>query len=670
MARLLDGLHEHVESLSVVLNRWSEATFITNVTSILAVLLLDDALEVVVHLGAHDHGLLEGCCSHRQDHELLASQAVARMAATVDDIHSRNRHHEVRRRLSTELRNVLIKGHSAGSSTSSANCHRNCEDGIGTQFRLAPSPVVLGSIQLFDHEFVDAGLVCDIQPDQLRGDDGVDVGDSLQNAFAKQAALVVVSELQSLIDASGGTAGHCCAEKGQLGAEVDFDSGIASRIENLPGGDGDDLAAIALTIVECGHTWQYLALQELQGGSSAGTAVRDLVLGAVLLAGGGGVAASDDSDDTCGCDLDDLVHHALGARLELAHLEDAHGDVPDDGLGLGDCLSVELDALGTAIQSHEAIRNATSLGAFLDLTILAELGGHNVIDGKDQLHTQSTSLLHDVWHDLGTLLIIERIANVHLVNHLQECVGHATTDDHLVDLVQQVHDQLDLVADLRTTKDGQDRSGRLVQDLGEGVQLLGHEAPTALDVEALTDHGTVCPVRGAEGVAAEDVRQLSDGSAEGFHLLLVGFDLVAGQVDTFAFLFHVKSQILKEDHAARGGVGTDLLDLLADAVAAESHGLAELLLEDLGDGGQGVLGNLGAVRAPQVGGQDHRLGALLEHHLDGREGSVDSLGVGDLGGVGLVLGDVEVHTHEDALVLDVDIGDVELLGHGEEAKWK
>mmetsp|Transcript_70221 Transcript_70221/g.146965 ORF Transcript_70221/g.146965 Transcript_70221/m.146965 type:complete len:494 (+) Transcript_70221:991-2472(+) len=492
------------------------------------------------------------------------------MAAPVDDVHGRDGHHHLVGGLSAELRDVLVQGHTRGRSAGAADSHRDGQDGVGTQLLLAPAPVVGAAIELLHHLFVDALLVGDVHTKKCGSDDVVDVGHGLQDSLAQQSALVVVAQLQSLVDTGGGATGNSGTEERGLGAQVHLDSGIASRIENLPGGDGDDLAAIALTIVECGHTWQYLALQELQGGSSAGTAVRDLVLGAVLLAGGGGVAASDDSDDTCGCDLDDLVHHALGARLELAHLEDAHGAVPDDGLGLGDCLSVELDALGTAIQSHEAIRNATSLGAFLDLTILAELGGHNVIDGKDQLHTQSTSLLHDVWHDLGTLLIIERIANVHLVNHLQECVGHATTDDHLVDLVQQVHDELDLVADLGSAQDGQDGSGRLVQDLGESVQLLGHEATGALDVESLANHGAVGSVGGAESVVAVDVRQGPDGLSEGSDLLGLGLDLVALGIDALALLLDVESQVLEEDHAARGRVGAGLLDLLADAVAAES----------------------------------------------------------------------------------------------------
>lgn len=46
--------------------------------------------------------------------------------------------------------------------------------------------------------------------------------------------------------------------------------------------------------------------------------------------------------------------------------------------------------------------------------------------------------------------------------------------------------------------------------------------------------------------------------------------------------------------------------------------------------------------------------------LDGRDGGLDTSGVGDLAGL-LVLGDVEVNTDEDTLALEVDVLDGELV---------
>ena len=52
---------------------------------------------------------------------------------------------------------------------------------------------------------------------------------------------------------------------------------------------------------------------------------------------------------------------------------------------------------------------------------------------------------------------------------LDEGEGHASTDDHNVNLVKQVHDQLDLVSDLGTAEDAADRPGRGVHDLNRAT---------------------------------------------------------------------------------------------------------------------------------------------------------------------------------------------------------
>ena len=62
---------------------------------ILAILFLDDTLQVVVHLCANNHRLLETRCTHREDHELLAGQAVSSVASTIDDVEGWYGHHEL-----------------------------------------------------------------------------------------------------------------------------------------------------------------------------------------------------------------------------------------------------------------------------------------------------------------------------------------------------------------------------------------------------------------------------------------------------------------------------------------------------------------------------------------------------------------------------------------------
>merc|ERR1712087_844372 len=125
------------------------------------------------------------------------------------------------------------------------------------------------------------------------------------------------------------------------------------------------------SIIERVHAGEDLAFKQLQAGSTSSAAVRDLGLRIVLLARGGSVTATDDADDARSGGLHDGIHELLGAHLELRHLEDAHGPIPQDGLGLLHRLGVHLNRFGAAIQAHEAIGDARLLSGFLDLAILA-----------------------------------------------------------------------------------------------------------------------------------------------------------------------------------------------------------------------------------------------------------------------------------------------------------
>ena len=60
--------------------------------------------------------------------------------------------------------------------------------------------------------------------------------------------------------------------------------------------------------------------------------------------------------------------------------------------------------------------------------------------------------------------------------------------------------------------------------------------------------------------------------------------------------------------------------------------------------------------------QDHG-GAVVERVLDGGQRGDDALRIGD-GAGDLVLGDVEIHAHEDAFAGDVEVADGFVGGHG------
>merc|ERR1712107_521694 len=96
------------------------------------------------------------------------------------------------------------------------------------------------------------------------------------------------------------------------------------------------------------------------------------------------------------------------------------------------------------IQAQEALRHSAAQITIRDLSVVAEFGGTHEVHREDQLDTLLFSLLFDLRHKLSTLLIVERSTDLAAI-YLEEGECHATSDDHDVDLVQQVHDELDLV---------------------------------------------------------------------------------------------------------------------------------------------------------------------------------------------------------------------------------
>lgn len=81
------------------------------------------------------------------------------------------------------------------SSTSLGDSQGDTENGVGSELGL-----VGGSIEV-DEELVDLGLVLDIKVllDQSRGNDGVDVLNSLGDTLASPLGLVTIAELAGLV---------------------------------------------------------------------------------------------------------------------------------------------------------------------------------------------------------------------------------------------------------------------------------------------------------------------------------------------------------------------------------------------------------------------------------------------------------------------------------------
>jgi len=188
---------------------------------------------------------------------------------------------------------------------------------------------------------------------------------------------------------------------------------------------------------------------------------------------------------------------------------------------------------------------------------------------------------------------------------LLEGEGHASSNDHGINLVHQVLDQLDLVRDLGASQDGQEGLLGLLQDLGKELELLGHQKTSSTDGQVNTDDGRVGTVSGTKGIVDVDISELGERSAELLDISLAGLGDIALLVLDLSFLLNVEAQVLKKDDLATLGGGADSLDLLTDTVIEELDILVEKGRQLLGDGGQAVLLDLLAIRATEMAHQDN-----------------------------------------------------------------
>lgn len=123
------------------------------------------------------------------------------------------------------------------------------------------------------------------------------------------------------------------------------------------------------------------------------------------------------------------------------------------------------------------------------------------------------------------------------IQDLLEGKGHTATDNHGVDFIEKVFDQLDLIRNFGTitsdrplnkilpSQNGQERLFGGIQCLGEELQLLLHQEAGDLVREIDTNHGAVGAMSGSKGIVDVDVSELGEGSTEFGGLGGIGLDL-------------------------------------------------------------------------------------------------------------------------------------------------
>lgn len=134
-------------TLEGVLDVGREAALVADVAGVETVLALNDALEVLIHLGAHFHRLLQVLGASREQHELLEGELVAGVLAAVDHVECWHRDDELALRAGAKrgklLGDVLVEGQTGLGCTSFAHCLRNSQNRVSAQLALRVSSIEL-----------------------------------------------------------------------------------------------------------------------------------------------------------------------------------------------------------------------------------------------------------------------------------------------------------------------------------------------------------------------------------------------------------------------------------------------------------------------------------------------------------------------------------------------
>ncbi len=175
------------------------------------------------HFGAHADTFVERGCADGADHEFLEADGCIGVCAAVDDVHHGNGQY-----VGVAAADVFVEGQVEVVGGSFSYGQGYAEDGVGAKIALG-----VGAVE-GEHCFIDGNLVEGAHAHKCGGDGAVDVGYSLEHAFAHVAVFVVVAELEGFVDAGGCAGGHAgTAESAGFQYYVYFYGGVATGVEDL-----------------------------------------------------------------------------------------------------------------------------------------------------------------------------------------------------------------------------------------------------------------------------------------------------------------------------------------------------------------------------------------------------------------------------------------------------
>ena len=199
----LDGIADDSQSVLNTVESRSETTLITYCSG--EATLLEQLGEIVEHLSTHADSLLDAGGTNRTDHELLECDRSVGVSTTVDDVHHWNW-----KSVSVATTDVAVERQTECVGSGFGSGERNTKDGVGTELALS------GSAIESDHLVVEGALIEHTITLECGSDDGVDILNSLQNAFAQVAVLVAIAEFKSLVLTCRSTRWHSCTTENTI----------------------------------------------------------------------------------------------------------------------------------------------------------------------------------------------------------------------------------------------------------------------------------------------------------------------------------------------------------------------------------------------------------------------------------------------------------------------
>src|ERR1022692_353229 len=391
-----------------------------------------------------------------------------------------------------------------------------------------------------------------------------------------------------------------------------------------------------------------LSFQELERRPAAGGNVRDLIrdFSAVHRRDRIATAHNRNRSHVFRHGVSDLESPPRKSR----NLKHSHGPVPYDGAGSRNFLREQFDGLRSNVERHAVGRNRLAFADLLHYRVGLRLHRHHVINGQQKLHIPLLCFLQQLPRQVHFVGLKQRLADLMSLS-LQESVGHAAADNERIDLVHQVPDHADFVANLGAAEDRHKRRLGMLQRVAQIPQLFLHkQASRRLRHELRNTHsGCLPPMRRAERIIHVEVRQASQ---------------LLGELLVVRFFFGVKPQILQQQGLTLFQLRGHLLRLRSHAVGPEAHVLAasQLFVEHHAQPFRHRLQThlqVGLAFRPAQMRSQNQSRAVAQRVLDGGQRFADARIVHN---ASVFQRNIEVDPHEDAVVVKREITDRQ-LGH-------